>query len=324
VIDLVRRNSVVVTVVVGLVLAALARILPSYQLFLVGQLAVVIIVTVALTILMGGAGLLALSSAAFMAVGAYGAVILMVHLHVPVLLAVPLVVVIGAALGAVLGFITLRLAGFYLAIATLGLLQVLLVGLRHGGDLTGGGYGLVVPVLHLPTLGEVRTEHLASFSVFLMVLVIGGSVNVMRSRIGRAWLAIRDNEPAAQMQSIDIARMKILAFAFTSAIISLAGVMHAFLLEATNPNAYLVNLSIFHITLVVVGGMTGSLIGAVIAPVILFYLPEVFSALGEWRDFFYGTILLLSLVFMPLGISSKLQPLIAKRLRLHRVEEPDA
>jgi len=313
--ELFRRHSV--AVILGLALAAsvLAALLPSYRLFLVGQLAVVVIVTVALTVLMGGAGLLALSSAAFMAVGAYGAVILVAQAHVPLWLAVPLVVLAGAALGAILGFVTLRLSGFYLAIATLGLLQVLLVGLKHGGTLTGGGYGLVVPNLQLPFLAEITMERLAAFAVFLMVLVIGSSVNVMRSRIGRAWLAVRDNEPAAQMQSIDVSRMKILAFAFSSAIISLAGVMHGFLLGVTNPSAYLVNLSIFHITLVVVGGMTGSLIGAVIAPVILFFLPEMFSALGEWRDFFYGTVLLLTLVFMPLGISSKIQPLFARILR---------
>ncbi len=323
--DLIRRHSVALMVGIGLVLAALAALLPSYRLFLVGQLAVVIIVTVALTVLMGGAGLLALSSAAFMAVGAYGVVILMINLHVPLLLAVPLIVIIGAALGAIVGFVTLRLSGFYLAIATLGLLQVLLVVLRHGGNLTGGGYGLVVPPLKLPFLPELRVESLAVFSVFLMVLVIGGSVNVMRSRIGRAWLAIRDNEPAARMQGIDVSRMKILAFAYTSAIISLAGVMHGFLLEATNPNAYLVNLSIFHITLVVVGGMTGSLIGAVIAPVILFFLPEMFAALGEWRDFFYGTVLLLTLMLMPLGISSKIQPLLARVLRRREAKsEPEA
>lgn len=318
--DIARRHFVPVMLLAALAAAALAALLPSYRLFLVGQLAVVVIVTVALTVLMGGAGLLALSSAAFMAIGAYGIVILIATLHVPLLIAVPLVVLAGGALGGLLGFVTLRLSGFYLAIATLGLLQVLLVGLKHGGTLTGGGYGLVIPNLEVSFLPEITMERLAALSVFLAVLVIGGSVNVMGSRVGRAWLAVRDNEPAAQMQGIDVSRMKISAFVFSSAIISLAGVMHGFLLGVTNPSAYTVNLSIFHITLVVVGGMTGSILGAVIAPVILFFLPEMFSALGEWRDFFYGTILLLTLVFMPLGISSKLRPLFRRLLRGREVK----
>ncbi len=310
--NLLRRHSVFSTFLLALAVAAVVSFLPSYRLFLVGQLAVVIIVTVALTVLMGAAGLLALSSAAFMAVGAYGAVIAIATLHLPLWLAVPLVVVVGGVAGGILGFVTLRMSGFYLAIATLGLLQVLLVGLKHGGALTGGGYGLVVPPLSLPMMADISTERIACFAVLMMVLIVGGSVNIMRSRIGRAWLAVRDNEPAAQMQGINVSQMKIMAFVFSSAVISLAGALHGFLLGVTNPNAYLVNLSIFHITLVVVGGMTGSMIGAVISPVVLFFLPEVFSALGEWRDFFYGSILLLTLVFMPLGISSKLQPLLSR------------
>lgn len=315
-----KKNSVVSLFLLGLILAVMASFLPSYRLFLVGQLAIVIIVTIALTVLMGGAGLLALSSAAFMAVGAYGAVIGVATLHLPVLLAVPLVVVFGGVCGGVLGFITLRMSGFYLAIATLGLLQVLLVGLKHGGTLTGGGYGLVVPVLSIPHMPEITVERIASFSVLLVVLVVGGSINLMRSRIGRAWLAVRDNEAAAQMQGINISQMKISAFIYSSAVISLAGAMHGFLLGVTNPNAYMVNLSIFHITLVVVGGMTGSLVGAVISPIILFFLPEVFSALGEWRDFFYGIILLLTLVFMPMGISSKIHLLKTRILGRKRAQ----
>ena len=305
-----RKYPVVATALLAIALAAIASLLPSYRLFLVGQLALVIMVTVALTVLMGGAGLLALSSAAFMAFGAYGAVIAVSNLHLPLLLAVPLVVLCGSALGAMLGFVTLRMSGFYLAIATLGLLQVLLVGLKRGGTLTGGGYGLVVPPLSIPFFADLTVERLAVFAVLLMVLTIGCSLSVMHSRIGRAWLAVRDNAPAAQMQGINVSHMKILAFVFSSAVISLAGVMHGFLLGVTNPNSYTVNLSIFHITLVVVGGMTGNLTGAIISPVILFFLPEIFSALGEWRDFFYGTVLLLTLIFMPLGISSKLQPML--------------
>ena len=308
----IRSHAFTFTALAALVVATLASLFPSYFLFQFGQLALVIIVSVALTVLMGGAGLLALSSPAFLAVGAYGVLILLITLHVPLLLAVPLAVIIGGALGGFLGFVTLRLSGFYLAIATLGLLQVLLVGLKFGGKLTGGGYGLVVPTGAISYLPQITPGRVAVLAIFVMVLVIGVSVNVMRSRVGRAWLASRDNEAAAQMQGIDVRRMKIAAFVYSSAIISLAGVLHAFLLGVTNPSTYSMHLSVFHITLVVVGGMTGSIVGAVISPLVLFFLPEMFSAIGEWRDFFYGSILLLTLVFMPLGISSKVQPMLRR------------
>lgn len=303
------RHPVLCVIMAALALGSLASLIPSYRLFIVGQLAVVIMVTVALAVLMGGAGLLSLASAAFMAVGGYSVIIAMTQLHLPLLVAVPLVVLVGAALGGLLGFVTLRLAGFYLAIATIGFLQVLLQGLKHGGALTGGAYGLVMPPLELPFLPELSVESVAAIAVGLMVVTIGAAVTTMRSRIGRAWIALRDNEAAAQMQGIDVRRMKILAFAFTSGITSLAGVLHAFLLSGTNPSTYTMGLSIFHITLVVVGGMSGSILGAVLAPLILFFLPETFSALGEWRDFFYGTILLLTLVLMPSGISAGIRSL---------------
>lgn len=297
------RHPVAAAVLVALVLASLSSLIPSYRLFIVGQLSVVIMVTVALTVLMGGAGLLSLASAGFMAVGGYGVIILMSQVHLPGVLAVPAVVLGGAALGGLLGFITLRLSGFYLAIVTLGFLQVLLGALRHGGTLTGGAYGLVAPPLAVPFLPDVPPDAVPPIAVTFMVLTVAAAITTMRSRIGRAWIALRDNEAAAQMQGIDVRQMKVLAFAFTSGLTSLAGVLHAFLNNGTNPSTYTMNLSIFHITLAVVGGLSGSIAGAVAAPLVLFFLPEMFSALGEWRDFFYGTILLLTLVLMPSGLS---------------------
>ena len=301
------RHPVAASIAAGLVLAALASFVPSYRLFIVGQLSVVVIVTVGLAVLMGGAGLLSLASAAFMAVGGYGAIMLMIQLSLPWFVAVPAVVAAGAAMGGLLGFVTLRLSGFYLAIATLGFLQVLLASLKHGGALTGGGYGLVAPPLATPGLPDLSAEWLSLIALFCAVLTVGAAVTVTRSRIGRAWIAIRDNEAAARMQGIDVRRMKVVAFAFTSGLTSLAGALHAFLLNGTNPSTYTMDLSIFHITLVVVGGMSGSIFGAVAAPLLLFFLPEMFTALGEWRDFFYGVILLLTLALMPSGLSSLLR-----------------
>ena len=301
------RHPVAVAVTVGLLLAAAASFIPSYRLFIVGQLSVVVMVTVGLAVLMGGAGLLSLASAAFMAVGGYGAIMLMIQLSLPWFVAVPVVVAVGAVLGGLLGFATLRLSGFYLAIATLGFLQVLLSLFKHGGTLTGGGYGLAAPPLATPLLPDVSAEWLSLIALFCTVLTVAAAVTVLRSRIGRAWIAIRDNEAAARMQGIDVRRMKVLAFAFTSGLTSLAGALHAFLLNGTNPSTYTMNLSIFHITLVVVGGMSGSIFGAVAAPLVLFFLPEMLTALGEYRDFFYGGILLLTLTLLPSGLSSLLR-----------------
>lgn len=303
-----------IAAVVAVVLALLASRLPSFQLFLVGQLSLVITVTVAMTVLMGGAGLLSLSSAAFFAIGAYGVLMLMAKLGVPLLAGMVIAVALCALLGAVLGLVSLRLSGFHLAIVTLGFLQVLLAWLKRGGELTGGGYGLVTPALATPLVGgPLRVGNVAVFAVFLMVLAVGAGVSLMHSRIGRAWLAGRDNENSARMLGIDVNRMRVLAFTFASALTGLAGTLHPLLLGVTNPNAYTVDLSIFHITLVVVGGMTGNMIGAVVAPIMLYFIPEAFRQLGEWRDFFYAGVLLATLIFMRRGIGPTLAPYL-KRL----------
>ncbi|HSV78144.1 MAG TPA: branched-chain amino acid ABC transporter permease [Ramlibacter sp.] len=304
-----KIHPVILAGVIAVLLAVGASQLPPFQLFLVGQLSLVIIVTVAMSILMGGAGLLSLSSAAFFAIGAYGVLILMARLGVPLLAGMVLAVALCAVLGAVLGLVSLRLSGFHLAIITLGFLQVLLAWLKRGGEFTGGGYGLVTPALSVPLLGgPLRVGAVATAAVFLMVLAVGAGATVMHSRIGRAWLAGRDNENSARMLGIDVNRMRVLAFTFASALTGLAGTLHPLLLGVTNPNAYTVDLSIFHITLVVVGGMTGSMVGAVVAPAILYFIPEAFRQLGEWRDFFYAGILLATLIFMRRGIGPALAP----------------
>ena len=308
-----RIHPIVPTVAFALALAAAASLLPSFRLFLVGQLGVVIMVTAAMTVLMGASGLLSLASAATMATGAYGTLILAGAFHVPFPLAAMLAVLAGGLTGLGLGLVALRLSGFHLAIITLGFLQLVLVLLKRGGQLTGGGYGLVVPPLALPGLGKLATEHMALASIVLAVLTVAACTSLVHSRMGRAWLALRDNEAAAMMQGIDIRRMKVVAFVFTSVVISVAGIMHILLLGVANPSSYVVDVSVFHITLVVVGGTTGSMSGAVIAPVILYLLPELFGFLGEWRDFFYATILLLTLLFMPRGIGPTLSDMLAQR-----------
>lgn len=306
-------HPVAVALALAVLLALVASRLPSFQLFLVGQLSLVIIVTVAMTILMGGAGLLSLSSAAFFAIGGYGVLLLMAKLGVPLLAGMAIAVALCALFGAVLGLVSLRLSGFHLAIVTLGFLQVLLAWLKRGGELTGGGYGLVTPKLTLPLAGgALRVADVAVVAVFLMVLAVGAGVTLMQSRLGRAWLAGRDNENSARMLGIDVNRMRVLAFTFASALTGLAGTLHPLLLGVTNPNAYTVDLSIFHITLVVVGGMTGNMIGAVVAPILLYFIPEAFRQLGEWRDFFYAGVLLATLIFMRRGIGPTLAPYLRR------------
>lgn len=303
---LLQRYFVPVTLALATLITLLASFVQPYNLFLLGQAAVLIVVTAALVMLTGGAGLLSLASAAFLGIGAYGTVILVESLHIPFLLTIPIVAVIGGLAGYLLGLASLRLSGFQLAIVTLGFLQVFIIFLRQGGEFTGGGSGLVTPNVSLPIVGPLTPDFFALLAVFTAVVTVMGASSLMRSRTGRSWLALRDKELAARIQGINVNAMKLRAFAYSSAIISVAGAIYAFLLGSTNPASFSVDASIFYIALVVVGGLTGRLAGAVIAPILLFLLPEWVTILGEYRDLFYASLLLGTLAFFPTGISGAL------------------
>lgn len=302
------------TVPIALALAAICTVgatwLGPFELFLVGQYAVLVAVTASLVVLMGGAGLLSLSSAAFLAVGAYGTIVLVEDHGVPYPLAVLGAALISGAAGWVLGLVSLRLSGFYLAIVTLGFVQVLLIALRKGGELTGGGYGRMAPPTSIPGYGDLITDDFCLAAVFCAVVVVVCATSLMRSRPGRTWLALRDDEAAARMQGINVGAMKMRAFALSSLVIGFMGGVYAFILGSASPPSFTVDVSIFHIALVVVGGLTGRVSGAILAPILLFLVPEWFDAFGEYRDLFYAGLLLATLVFLPRGLSGLLEKLV--------------
>lgn len=296
----------------GVLAAALVFALPTYSRFIAGQLGILIIITLGVNLLLGVAGLLSLASPAFVGIGANLATILMLRAGVPVWLAIPLAVAGGMGVGWALGLVSLRLAGFYLAMVSFGFLNVFLVLLNQGGDLTGGGYGLIVPQVSLPLFGRVTVDIVIAGSVFFAVLCAVLVQVSLRSRLGRAWVAIKDNPVAAELHGIDVALLKTQAFAISSGLATLAGAFQALLLGVTNPSAYSLNVSVAHLTYAVVGGMAANVTGAILGPVMLFVVPEVFRALGPYREIFYGGVLLLTLVVAPQGLAGVLAVVTTK------------
>lgn len=290
-------------VATGLLLALAIQPLAAYPKFVAGQLAILVIVTLGVNLLLGVAGLLSLASPAFVGIGANLATMLMIRAGMPIVVAIPLAVLSGYTAGWLLGLVSLRLAGFYLAMVTFGFLNVFLVILNQGGSWTGGGYGLIVPATSLPFAGRLTVNHIVTISVFFAGLLVVLVHVLQRSRIGRAWVAVKDNQTAAELQGIDVARLKTLAFAVSSAIATLAGAFQALLLGVTNPSAYSLNVAISHLTYTVVGGMQASVIGPIVGPLVLFVFPEFFRAIGEWREIFFGSVLLLTLIVAPGGIA---------------------
>jgi len=295
----------VTATVTGLAMAGLAFVLPPYDQYVVGRIAVLIVVTLGLNLLVGVAGLLSLASAAFMGVGAYAVIIFVTALKLPLAVAVPLAVLVAWIAGWILGTVSLRLSGFYLALVTLGFLLSFQVVLRRGGTLTGAGYGLVAPV---PDLFGIQ---LTSQEWSAIALFVAGATAILvhsltRSRIGRAWLTMKFNETAAELCGIDLARSKTSAFAASAALAALGGCLYAYLVGAISPEAFGIPTTVEHLSYIVVGGM-GSVLGSVLGPTFLELAPELLRSLGESRALFFGVTLLLILVVAPRGLAGLTQ-----------------
>jgi branched-chain amino acid transport system permease protein len=287
----------------GVAAVGALQLFGTYGQFIAGQFCVLVIITAGLNLLMGVAGLLSVASAAFVGLGANVATILMVQAGVPYPLAVLAALVAGWVVGWLIGLLSLRVEGFYLAVVTLGFLQVFLAILDIGRAVTGGGYGLVVPAASLPLIGELTGTKIAGCIVFLAALTLPMLHSLMASRIGRGWVALKDHPAAAELCGIDPIRYKTLAFALSSLLVSLGGALQAVLLGVTNPSAYNAYVAITHISYVVVGGMTASIAGSIAGPLILFVVPELVRDLGEYREIFYGSVMLLALILAPKGFA---------------------
>jgi ABC-type branched-subunit amino acid transport system permease subunit/ABC-type branched-subunit amino acid transport system ATPase component len=288
--------------IVGLIAVAITNVLSPYERYIVARISVLIIVTASLNLLMGNAGLLSLASAAFMGIGAYTLVILMLHTTLPFPLLAVAAVALAWTLGWLMGLISLRLSGFYLALVTFGSLIAFQTLLIQGSDqLTGAGYGLVTPI---PTLfGHVlNSDAWVAAAVFSAAGVVVLVKSLSDTQVGRAWKAMRANEISAEQNGMDITRLKTSAFALTAAMAAFAGVLYAFLQGAVSPEQFDLAATIQQLTYVVVGGV-GSVAGSVIGPIVIELIPEVMRPVGQQRELVFGVVLLVMLVVAPRGLA---------------------
>jgi ABC-type branched-subunit amino acid transport system permease subunit len=287
---------------VGAVAAAVAiGFVDPYLRFLLAQLAILVIAVLGLNLLGNVAGMLSLASAAFMGLGGYGVLVALTLYGLPLIIAAPLTVAAGWAVGWLMGIVAMRLSGISLAIVTFGFIQIFQVFAKQGGAWSGDGYGLITPPLTMPGLGPVTADAVTAACVFVAVMVAVLTTTLTRSRIGRAWFALQEHPVAAQMQGVNLLRARADAFAVSGAMASLAGMLQAILLGITNPNLYTVDVSISQLAMMVVGGSSGGVAGAILGPAALFLVPEYLD-LGSFKEVFYGVALLATLALAPRGL----------------------
>jgi branched-chain amino acid transport system permease protein len=236
-------------------------------------------------------GLLAMANGAFMGIGAYTASLLSMNTATPF----PLALLAGMAAPAVVAFLigkpTLRLSGVYLAMATLGFGEVVRILILNTEDLTGGALGLN----GIPQLTQWWHVLLA------LVLALFVLWQLRRTRIGRAFEAIKEDETAAALMGIDIAAHKMLAFVLGAALAGLAGALNAHLTFFIGPNEYGFDRGVEILTMAILGGING-LTGPVLGAVILTLLPEVLRGLRDFRLVVNGLILVVITLFLPRGL----------------------
>jgi branched-chain amino acid transport system permease protein len=305
-------GPIVVVAAVAIVAAiAVPPFLGSYFHYL-GMLALInVIAATGLNILTGNAGQISLCNSSFMAIGAYATTYLYTKTGVPYWLALPFGALVSVVFGFALGFPALRLRGFYLAVVTLGFLELTQVLVEQLPEFTGGVRGVSSPRPFL--FGHKLSSDLAFYYVVLAItlLVVWTAISLLNSPTGRAFNAIRNNESVAQTLSVPLARTKLTAFTLSAFYAGVAGGLYATAVGFIDPLEFGVSTSIRHIIYIVVGG-AGSVGGSIIGAVVLTFLPEFLRGFKEYNDLVFGAILLASLLIMPKGIAGLL-PAIAAR-----------
>jgi branched-chain amino acid transport system permease protein len=289
----------------GLLLLALVLPLPlgDYDRTVAWRTGLYAILGLSLNLIVGYAGLYQLGHAAFYAIGAYTAAILNLRLGVPLLLTLPACVCVAGAGGYLITRPILRLRGDYLMIVTIAFGEVVRLALVNNiFGLTGGANGL--SGIDRPRLGsfEIRAPIYHYYlMLFFLVLTLGGIRRLRASRLGRAWMCVREDEEAAEAMGIDTTRVKLLAFVIGSAWAGLAGGLYAGKLTVVAPDLAKFMESVIMFCIVVLGG-TGSVPGVFVGTLGMVTLPELFRPLRDWRDAWVGVAMVAMMIARPEGL----------------------
>jgi branched-chain amino acid transport system permease protein len=306
-----------VRVAIALLLVAVAPfVLTPYWLTVANRIGIAIIGAIGLNILTGFTGQISLGQGGFLAVGAYTSGLLVTRLGWPTLVTIVLAVAMTALVGAFFGLPALRLKGLYLAIATLAAQFIILYLVRNWGAITGGTESISVPKPELFGF-TFRTDF--HWYWIIAVCAIGSTLaarNLFRTGIGRAFMAIRDQDIAAEALGVNLTRYKVLAFAVSSGFVGLAGALTGHYRIITWER-FTLETSIEYLAMIIVGGL-GSVLGSILGAFFIVLLPAVIEQIGtSLRGIFpgitqqlpalqlgaFGLVIMLFLIFEPRGLA---------------------
>ncbi|HPI93191.1 MAG TPA: high-affinity branched-chain amino acid ABC transporter permease LivM [Deltaproteobacteria bacterium] len=302
-----RMIFVPLLAVIGIFVLVFPFLFSSYQTSIMITALMYVMLGLGLNIVVGLAGLLDLGYVAFYAVGAYFYALMNHHFGLGFWVALPLAGALAATFGVLLGFPVLRLRGDYLAIVTLGFGEIIRLILENWNEFSFGPSG-IAGISRPSTFGIKLTlqEHTVYLYYIMIMLVLFTILVVGRlrnSRIGRAWIALREDEIACQAMGIDKTKTKLMAFALGATWAGFVGCILAAKTTFINPASFTFMESAIILSIVVLGGM-GSIVGVIVGAFILILLPEYLRAFSEYRMLAFGASMVLIMVFRPQGIIS--------------------
>jgi branched-chain amino acid transport system permease protein len=300
-----------------LALGALPMLLSDqiYWVLLLNLAGIYVIVNSGLDIVYGYSGQISIAQAGFYALGAYGSALLSARLGVPVALSIPLAALAAALCGALVAVPSVKLVHHFLAMVTIGFGEIVRLLLLNGGGLTGGPDGIVsIPRLEVGPL--VFDSNRRYFNVILLSVaaLLAIKARLVDSRIGRAFVAIRESPRAAAACGIDVQRYKVLAFAIGAFYAGVGGALYAHLIRFVSPETFSLEQSVSFLTMVLLGG-AGTLMGPVLGTLIVLFLFEYLQAFGQAQMAVYGLTIIGVLFFMPRGLAGLLGDIARPRRR---------
>jgi branched-chain amino acid transport system permease protein len=306
----------------AVLVAILSIRLNAFRDYQIAEIAVYVTAVAGLTVLTGLSGQISLGNGAFMAIGAYTTALILLHVNWPFIVVLLIAAAVTAAAGAIVGVAAARLHGPYLAGVTL-LLGVALPSLANAyPGVFGGDQGLNVVFTTPGFLGVnfplTRWQAWVSSAVALVTLVL--LANLARSRVGRNWRAVRDDEVAAALAGVNVARARVLAFLVSATCAGMAGALLAIITELVAPGAFTITLSIALLTGAVIGGL-GSLFGAIWGSLVIVLVPTYATDVATSHGLStsvasnipiaaYGVVLILVMLIFPQGIQGGVQWLL--------------
>lgn len=281
----------------------------QYQLFVGNLMLIYILLAVALNVLIGYAGQLAFANGVLFGIGAYATGLLMLDGGWPFWLALPAGGLITMLAGVLVALPALRLRSLYLALATVAFAQFALWTFIHWDGLTYGNAGFVLPRGSFDSIGLSGPMGIYYVTLAVTLALLWCAWNMLRSRVGRAFVAVRESEVAAQALAINVTATKTIAYAVSALYAGVAGGLFAVLLGVVVPEQFNLFQIVIQFCMVILGGL-GSLWGVVAAAIILVWLQEALRGLQELQEVGFGALLLLTLLFFPGGLAEAARRLV--------------